>query len=173
MQNLEREEIRAQLIFGGAAPQLMKVASLLCALVLASCPAIGARPGSAVEYLGGTITTINPHTMGWLVTTDPVALAFQTKKDMVRVPYDRINQIEYGQKAERRVLEGVLLSPLFVLTKKRDHYVTVGFEVEDGRQQVLLFRVEKDDVRALLVGLEARTGRKVSYQDDEARKAGK
>jgi hypothetical protein len=49
----------------------------------------------------------------------------------------------------------------------------VGFEVEDGRQQVLLFRVEKDDVRALLVGLEARTGRKVSYQDDEARKAGK
>ena len=64
-------------------------------------------------------------------------------------------------------------SPLFVLTKKRDHYVTVGFELEDGQQQALLFRVDKDDVRPLLVSLEARSGRKVSYQDDEARKAGK
>jgi hypothetical protein len=57
--------------------------------------------------------------------------------------------------------------------KKRDHYVTVGFELEDGQQQALLFRVDKDDLRSLLVSLEARTGRKVEYQDDEARKAGK
>lgn len=92
---------------------------------------------------------------------------------MIRVPYERINQLEYGQKVDRRLLEAVLLSPLFVLSKKRDHYVTVGFELEDGQQQALLFRVGKDDVRALLVSLEARTGRKVSYQDNEARKAGK
>jgi len=49
----------------------------------------------------------------------------------------------------------------------------VGFELESGQQQALLFRVDKDDVRGLLVSLEARTGRKVTYQDDEARKAGK
>ena len=92
---------------------------------------------------------------------------------MIRVPYERINQLEYGQKVDRRLWEAVLLSPLFVLSKKRDHYVTVGFELEGGQQQALLFRVEKDDVRALLVSLEARTGRKVTYQDNEARKAGK
>jgi hypothetical protein len=49
----------------------------------------------------------------------------------------------------------------------------VGFELEDGQQQALLFRVDKDDLRSLLVSLEARTGRRVEYQDDEARKAGK
>lgn len=92
---------------------------------------------------------------------------------MIRVPYERINQLEYGQKVDRRVWEAVLLSPLFVLLKKRDHYVTVGFELENGQQQALLFRVDKDDVRGLLVSLEARTGRKVTYQDNEARKAGK
>jgi hypothetical protein len=37
----------------------------------------------------------------------------------------------------------------------------------------LIFRVEKADVRGVLVSLEARTGRKITFQDDEARKAGK
>jgi hypothetical protein len=37
----------------------------------------------------------------------------------------------------------------------------------------MIFRVAKGDIRALLVTLEARTGRKVIFQDEEARKAGK
>jgi hypothetical protein len=37
---------------------------------------------------------------------------------------------------------------------------------------VLVFRVEKGDIRSLLASLQARTGRRVEYQDDEARKAG-
>jgi len=149
----------------------MRLVSLMLALACASSPA--ARPGSAVEYLGGTVANLSLRTSGWLVTTDPISLIFYTKNSTIRIPYERINDLEYGQKAGRRVLEGVLLSPLFVLAKKRDHYVTVGFELEDGQQQALLFRVEKDDVRPLLISLEARTGRKVTYQDDEARKAGK
>jgi hypothetical protein len=142
-------------------------------IVLACAASPAARPGSAVEYQGGTLASLSPRTPGWLVTTDPISLVFYSKKSMIRVPYERINQLEYGQRAERRYLESVLLSPLFVLMKKRDHYVTVGFELEDGQQQALLFRVDKEDLRSLLVSLEARTGRKVEYQDDEARKAGK
>jgi hypothetical protein len=151
----------------------MRTLPALAVLLLAVWPAAAQRPGSAAEYLGGTLANVGPRTMGWLLTTDPVALAFQSKKNIVRIPYDRIDQIEYGQKVDRRVLEAVLLSPLFVLTKRRDHYVTVGFAMDDGQRQALLFRVEKDDVRALLVALEARTGRTVVFQDDEARKAGK
>jgi hypothetical protein len=37
----------------------------------------------------------------------------------------------------------------------------------------LVIRVEKGDIRSVLTGLEARTGRRVEYQDGEARKAGK
>lgn len=151
----------------------MRVVLLILTLALLGSPGEAARPGSAVEYLGGTLGSISPRTMGWLITTEPDSLVFNCSKSMLRVPYERINQLEYGQKVDRRVWEAVLLSPLFVLLKKRDHYVTVGFELEDGQQQALLFRVDKDDVRGLLVSLEARTGRKVAYQDDEARKAGK
>ena len=37
----------------------------------------------------------------------------------------------------------------------------------------MVFQVNKSDVRAVLVSLEARTGRKVEFQDEEACKAGK
>ena len=151
----------------------MRVVILILALMLPLGLSQAARPGSAVEYLGGTLVSLSPRTMGWLITTDPDSLVFNSRKSMLRVPYERINQLEYGQKVDRRLWEAVLLSPLFVLSKKRDHYVTVGFELESGQQQALLFRVDKDDLRSLLVSLEARTGRKVEYQDDEARKAGK
>jgi hypothetical protein len=46
----------------------------------------------------------------------------------------------------------------------------MGYEDIEGKQQALVFRVEKGDIRSVLASLEARTGRRVEYQDDEARK---
>ena len=65
------------------------------------------------------------------------------------------------------------ISPLFLLAKKRQHFLTVGYSDEEDRQQAMIFKVDKNDIRAMLVTLEARTGRKVEYQDDDARKSGK
>ncbi len=42
---------------------------------------------------------------------------------------------------------------------------------EDGKQQAMVFRVDKNSIRSTLAGLEARTGLKVQYQDEQARKA--
>jgi hypothetical protein len=67
----------------------------------------------------------------------------------------------------------IVVSPMFLLSKSRRHFLTVGYTDEQGNQQALIFRVDKGDIRSVLVSLEARTGRKVQYQDDEARKAGK
>ena len=67
----------------------------------------------------------------------------------------------------------VLISPLFLLSKKRQHFLTVGYSDDENRQQAMIFKVGKDDIRATLVSLEARTGRRIEYQDAEARKAGK
>lgn len=129
--------------------------------------------GGPAEYLGGTLATLESGAGGSIRTTDPVSFVFQTKRAAVRIPYDRINQLEYGQKVDRRLVEAILISPMLILAKKRDHFLTIGFESDDGRQQALLFRVDKKAIRMVLVSLEARTGRKVAYQDEEARKAGK
>lgn len=129
--------------------------------------------GGRVEYIGGTIAQITPGCDGTVQAMDEEYFVFYSKKASWRVPYERINLIEYGQKVDRRYVAAVLVSPLFLLAKKRQHFLTVGYSDEQGHQQAMIFKVSKDDIRAVLVVLEARTGRKVEFQDDDARKAGK
>lgn len=135
--------------------------------------ALAAGPGGRVEYIGGTLAEVTDRADARMDTADAAQLVVQFKKLALTVPFDRINQLEYGQKVDRRYLSAVLVSPIFLLAKTRKHFLTVGYEDSEGRQQAMIFRVEKSDVRALLVSLEARTGRKVTFQDEEARKAGK
>lgn len=146
---------------------------VVIAVMLAQASVTARRAGSEVCYLGGTLASVEVGASGVLSTEDPVSLVFEGKRAAVRVPYERINLLEYGQKVDRRLVEAILISPLLILSKKRDHYLAVGFEGEDGRQQAMLFRVGKGAVRGVLVSLEARTGRKVTFMDEEARKAGK
>jgi len=129
--------------------------------------------GGRAEYVGGTVSEIPAGCGGKVQALDAQYFVFYSKSARFRVPYDKINLLEYGQKVDRRYLAAVLVSPLFLLAKKRQHFLTVGYEDEENQQQALIFKVDKDDIRAILVSLEARTGRKVEFQDDDARKGGK
>ena len=129
--------------------------------------------GGRAEYVGGTVAEIPPGCDGRVQALDPQYFVFYSKNASFRVPYQKINLLEYGQKVDRRYVAAILVSPLFLLAKKRQHFLTVGYEDENEQQQALIFRVDKDDIRAILVSLEARTGRKVDFQDDDARKGGK
>jgi hypothetical protein len=126
----------------------------------------------SVEYSGGTVERLKSGADGKLRTGLP-AMVFQFQRGSVEVPYDRINLLEYGQNASRRIVAAVLVSPMFLLSKSRKHFLTVGFTDENGQQQAMVFRLDKSHVRALLASLEARTGLRIQYQDDEARKAGR
>ncbi len=131
------------------------------------------KVGSKAEYIGGTRPDIPNNNPGDIEITDRTYFIFESKKTQVKIPYDRINLLEYGQKVDRRYLEAVVLSPLFLMAKKRQHFLTLGFQDEDGTQQAMVFKVDKSDIRLTLVALEARTGQQVRFQDEEARIAGK
>jgi len=147
---------------------------VVAALVVCVCAdGLAQEGGNSAEYIGGTLRALADRTEGRLQTTDPLSLVFAWKQAVVRVPYERINLLEYGQKVGRRYAMAVVISPLLLMSKKRKHFLTVGYTDDEGQQQAMVFRVDKDDVRALLASLEARTGLKVQYQDEEARKAGK
>ena len=142
-------------------------------LALAAVLRAGQDLGEHAEYIGGTLPAIPLRDSGLMQTIDQTYFIFLSKHSTIRIPYERINLVEYGQKVDRRYLSAVVISPLFLLAKKREHFLTIGFEDDSGKQQALIFRVAKSDIRAALVTLEARTGREVQYQDEEARKAGK
>ena len=151
----------------------MRKFALVAVLILASLSLYAGHAGARAEYVGGTRADIPTSNSGDIQVMDNVYFIFLSKKTKIKIPYDRINLVEYGQKVDRRYVAAAVISPLFMLAKKREHFLTVGFEDENGLQQALVFRVDKSDIRVALVALEARTGQQVRYQDEEARIAGK
>ena len=135
--------------------------------------ALAGDAGDHVHYMGGTISALPTKTEGFINTKGEEIFLFQSKGVTVQIPYEKINVLEYGQRVSRRYAEAVLLSPVFLLSKTRKHYLTVEFTDDQGRQQAMVFLVSKNDVRSLLVILEAKSGRRIEYQDDDARRSGK
>ena len=126
-----------------------------------------------MQVAGGTVPSIAAKTILRLDLTGADALLLRFGTSELGIAYRKINTVEYGQNVSRRYAAAVLISPVLLLSKSRKHFVTIGYVDEEGKQQALVIRVEKGDIRSVLAGLEARTGRRIEYQDDEARKAGK
>jgi len=130
-------------------------------------------PGSQVLYVGGTVAGLPMKSGARIEFLEDDALRVTAKDKSIRIPFADINTIEYGMRVNRRYVEAVLISPVFLVAKRRTHFLTLGYADEHGQQQAMVLQVGKGEIRTLLVSLEARTGRRVEYQDEEARKAGK
>lgn len=142
-------------------------------LLLTITAALFANNGVGARYIGGTVSAIPADANGRIRTTDELFFNFASSRSDVSVEYTRINLLEYGQNVNRRLGLAMTISPLFLLSKSRQHFLTVGYTDKDGKQQAMVFQVDKDKIRSVLVALEARTGLKVTYQDAQARKSGK
>jgi hypothetical protein len=144
--------------------------SLSIALIVCFCfEALWAGVDSQkTMYVGGTVSSIKEQTEGVTSTSDEKIFLFDYGKDKLQIPYDRIESLEYGQKAGRR---GGIVSR-WVVAKKRKHFLTIGYKDENGQQQAAVLELGKDIVRITLAAMEARSGRKIEYQDEESRKSG-
>jgi hypothetical protein len=143
--------------------------------------AVAAKSGDEGGYYGGTVAEFKnakKEIRGHFVTTDETSFEFvYGNHQVVRIPYANFIDMEYGLKSGRRVgaavASTILLGPiglLFLLSKKQNHYLTLGFKDESGKEQVAVFNLNKDSVRTLLPILEARSGKKVEYQSKDAEK---
>ena|SRR5438552_14726987 len=138
-------------------------------------------------YKGGTVAGFDGAkdvVEGVLDTKNPDQLIFTALDKPFRgktfsIPYKSVIDLEYGQKAGRRVGTAVATTILFgpigllsLLSKKRKHYLTIGFKDDAGKDQVVVLELGKDIVRTTIPIIETRSGRKVEYQD-EARNSAK
>jgi hypothetical protein len=129
--------------------------------------------GDKAQYIGGTVSGLKEKAEAALVTSNETALRFDAKKNgTVEIPYAQIESLEYGQKAGRRVGVAIMVSPLALFSKKRKHYLTIGYKDGAGKEQAAVFELGKDIVRTALAVIQTRSGKDVEYQDDEARKSG-
>jgi hypothetical protein len=139
-------------------------------------------------YKGGTVPGFDGAkdvVEGMLDTKDADRLIFTALDKPFRgktfsIPYKSVIDLEYGQKAGRRVGTAVATTVLFgpigllsLLSKKRKHYLTIGFKDDADKDQVVVLELGKDIVRTTIPIVETRSGKKVEYQDEEAKKAAK
>lgn len=152
-----------------SAPRLVAM-GLIFALLAPPAAAVGKNEA---KYLGGTINSVAVKAEGLITTTDAAKFVFVAEKSggLIEVPYKRVVELEYGQKSGRRVAEAILISPLFLFSKKRTHFLTITYKDAKGTEQAVIFELGKDIIRPTLTILETRTGRKVTYQDEEAAKS--
>jgi hypothetical protein len=145
---------------------------LLVLLVLSPLLQAG-EIGSRVLYVGGTVPGVRNRSDARNDLQKDDAFRLIAAGQSFVIPYKDVSTLEYGLRVSRRYVEAVLISPLFLVAKKKTHFLTIGYTDQDGKQQAMVLQVGKEEIRPLLVSLEARTGRRIEYQDDEARKAGK
>jgi hypothetical protein len=128
-------------------------------------------PSKKAVYRGGTLSRPEPSTTGTVTTTAEDNFIFRYSGGEILVPYASINSMEYGQQAGRRLGLAIVLTPAFLLSKKRRHFLTINYVDANEKQQAAVFELGKSIVRTTLASIEARTGMKMAYQDEEARKA--
>jgi hypothetical protein len=145
-------------------------------MLLAVCAqvAFAGLSSNKTKYIGGTVSALKEGAEGKSSAKDEKVFVFTAEKgEKVEIPYDKVDSLEYGQKAGRRVGVAFVVNPIFIFSKKRRHFLTLGYTDADGKQQAAVFEMGKDVVRVTLATLEARTGKKIEYQDEEARKSGR
>lgn len=140
--------------------------------------AAAAVRGKSARYVGGTVPAFKQAVDGVWEMADKAVL-FTAEKDAgkVTIPYDKIESLEYGQKVGRRMgaaMTGALIvNPLFLFllfSKKRKHFLSITYLDEEGKKQGAVFELAKGVVKESLSTLESKSGKKVEYESDEAKK---
>ena len=130
-----------------------------------------ALDGKKAQYVGGT-SNVPESAEAVLNVSGTEVVTFQWKDGKWEIPYSSVTGLSYGQHAGRRIGIAIAVSPIALLSKKRRHYLTIEYSDAQGKTQAAIFEVGKDAIRSTLTVMEVRTGKKVEYEDDEARKAG-
>lgn len=149
---------------------MRRIIAITLALVLASPPAFAGIDKDGAMYIGGTVTAIPEQTEGKLDFKHEEKMAFVWSAKSWELPYKQITSLEYGQKAGRRVGVAVVISVWALFSKKRRHFLTIGFKDAEGKPQAALIELGKNKTKSSLAILEARTGLKVEYESEEAKK---
>jgi hypothetical protein len=142
---------------------------LLAFVFMLNFPAFAGNTNDETVYVGGT-EKIDEGSEGSASIENEKEFVFEYSGGQLVIPYDRVTDLEYGQQAGRRVGLAIAM-PLTLLSKKRKHFLTIGWKDEKNEQHAAVFQLGKSVVKPTIATLESKTGKKVDYQDDDARKS--
>jgi hypothetical protein len=156
---------------------MMTRRSILPVLLLAPAAARAGVGKKDVRYLGGVWADVREGAEG-KVRLEDTAAVFLFGGKQYRLPYANITSIEYGQKVGRRIgatigwgatTLGLAALPM-LLSKKRRHFATIGYNDEQGKPQGLVVEFGKEIRRSALKMMSIKSGKEIEFENDQARK---
>ena len=147
------------------------LAPLIFLAFLVAFPAFAGVGSDKTAYIGGTEKQIDEGIEGSASIGNEKEFIYEYPAGELIIPYDQVNDLEYGEKAGRRVGLAIALNPLFLFSKKKRHFLTIGWKDEQSKQHAAVFELGKSVIRNTIAIIEEKTGKKVDYQDEDARKS--
>jgi hypothetical protein len=128
-----------------------------------------------IRYQGGTLQTkVKPDDWGNRLTVSSHEIRFDMKDgQIIKIEPKQVTGLSYGQEAHRRVgtmIALAFLNPLALFGlfhKKRDHFIGIEYNIEDGKKAGLLLQGHKDNYRTVLVALRGATGAPIAVASDD------
>ena len=78
-----------------------------------------------------------------------------------QIGYDSIKSMLYEQSATPRYAEAVLISPLFLLSNSKKHYLTIQYTDSTGVGQFVIIHLDKKNAQEAIAAAQAQTGKPV------------
>jgi hypothetical protein len=86
---------------------------------------------------------------------------------VLSIKFDSIKSMTYEKASKPRYAEGVLISPLFLLSHSKKHYLTIQYTDDAGAGTYAIFRLDKNNARQAIACAEAQTGIKVEQIEEK------
>ena len=151
----------------------MAVAILLASVVAASEEAKISKFDSA-EYIklssngenkksatriGGTLSFNN----------DKKTIEFLDQKEAPEfsIKYDNIKSMLYERTSTPRYVAAILVSPFFLFSHSKKHYLTIQYTDDAGAGQFVSIHLDKKNAREVVATAEASTGKKVDREEEK------
>ena len=90
-----------------------------------------------------------------------VSFLQESGSSVLDIKYDAIKNITYEQANKPRYAEAVLISPLFLLSNGKKHYLTFQYNEGTGDGKYAIVHLDKKNAREAVACAEAQTGKKV------------
>jgi hypothetical protein len=147
-----------------------KIATALAALV---CLTLVTGLGAAVKFdkveymppkVAGEKQNGNPVKGQISFDKDKKLVVFQDEKSqaVVTIPYAKIKSMLYEKTSKPRYAKAILLSPFFLFTKSKKHFLTIQYTDDAGAGKFSVFHLDKGNARDIINSAEAETVRRSS-----------
>ena len=86
---------------------------------------------------------------------------------VVSIPDDKIKSMIYEKTSKPRYAEAILISPFFLFTHSKKHFLTIQYTDADGQGKFAMIHMDKGNARDIVAAAEAETGKTVERSEEK------